>query len=163
MASSTPNYGDRVASGVAAYLASLDILDWDERGEGTPYADAGGNLAEGIEWPTYIGPDMPATPDQIIVITPTVQSYMRADIVTGIQIRIRGARGALASVVADKGQAIFDALYPNGFPLVHVTMGTVRVGAVLPGDALPPLARDGERRHGFIQNFRLRTRRPRPE
>lgn len=158
MPSDTRSYPRRVVGGLATYLAAQGAASWDEFGQGTAYTTD-------TAWPIYIGPDMPTSPDRLIVLTPGVQAHRGADILSSVQIRLRGLpddeNGSHGDEVADKAQQIHDILYPNGFPLVHVAMGDIRVGAVFPGDALP-LDPDGSRRHGSIQNFRLRTRRVGP-
>jgi len=155
---STLSYPLQIVDGIAKYLEEHGIASWDEFGEGEPYTGE-------TEWPIYLGPDMPVSPNRVIVITPGVQSFMRADVMTSVQIRLRGTpstpQDPHRDEVSSKMQEIHDLFYPNGFPLAHVTMGNIRVGAVFPGDA-QPLDPDGSRRHGALQNFRLRTRRPRP-
>lgn len=155
------SFAHEIAGGTAAYLAGLGLVAWDDFGEGTAYtADS--------EWPTFLGPDMPPTPDSVVVITPTSQTKIRGDVLQGLQIRLRGPATSADEahpdprIVADKAQAIEDALYPNGFPLVHVTLGAVRVGAVLFGNATP-FSPDGRGRHGHVMNFTVRARRPRPQ
>lgn len=152
---STPSYKQTVTAGVATYLAENGLASWDDFGNGTPYTSS-------TEWPIFLGPNMPATPNRLICLTPGVQSFVRADVTTSIQIRLRGSMGATSDEVEAKAQAIHDLFYPNGFPLAHVTLGTIRAGAVLPGDMLP-VERDSNRRHGHIQSIRVRSRRPRPE
>src|SRR5690606_16101353 len=144
-----------IAEGIAAYLAAAGIVAWDERGAGEEYTLA-------TEWPTYSGPDMPASPHRPGVLTPVTATRSRADVDTMIQIRLRGAQDDDVDEVAEKAQQIADVFYPNGFPLVHATLGRVRVGAVLPVSETT-LPRDGQRRHGHSLNFRVRSRRPRPE
>lgn len=150
MASSTRSYTRLLVGGLAEYLAAVGLGSWDDFGEGVPNTGSS-------EWPIYLGPDVPATPDRLIVLTPGTRSFLRADIVTNIQIRLRGSVGASADEVQDHAERIHQALYPNGFPLAHVTMGELRIGAVFPGDTLP-LDRDKNRRHGHIQSFRFRGR-----
>lgn len=154
MASSGRSFTRLLVGGLAQYLAEHDVAEWDDFGSGTAYTSAS-------EWPVFLGPDMPSTPDPIVVLTPGVTSYLRADIMQNVQIRVRGTAGVDEDEVADRAQRIMDVLYPNGFPLVHAQFGEIRVGAVLPGDRLP-LSRDENRRHGIVQNVRIRARRPRP-
>lgn len=156
MASSTRSHAEEIAGGLAAFLRDAGVLAWDDFEDGTPYESD-------TEWPTFLGPRMPSSPDAIVAITPTTRSYVRADVIQGIQIRVRGSVDADLNEVTLKGQEIHDVLYPNGFPLAHATLGTVRVGAVIPsGDELP-LDADDARRRGYIMNVRVRARRPRPE
>lgn len=147
-----PSYPLEMVDGVARYLADRDVLSWDQFGEGTEYTDA-------TAWPTYLGPDVPASPDRLVVITPTAMSTIRATRLVTLQIRLRGAAGGQLSEVADRAQLIEDTFHPNGFPLAHKLMGNIRVGAVLPGAPLP-MPRDGNRRHEHIQSFTFRARRP---
>lgn len=156
MASSTRSHAERITGGIGAYLAAKGIATWDDFGDGDAYdVDS--------SWPVFLGPDMPASPDACIVLTATMRSYVRADVYQGVQIRVRGSIDGPQNEVGFKLQEIHDALYPNGFPLAHATLGDVRVGAVLPsGDELP-LDPDGQRRRGQIKNVRVRARRPRPE
>lgn len=152
MPSSALSYKRLLSGGAGAYLAGLGLATWDQFGTGAAYTAAS-------PWPVYLGPNMPSSPDRIIVITPGVQSFVRADVETTIQIRLRGAVDDTADDVENQAQAIHDAFYPNGFPLGHVSFGGVLIGAVIPGDTLP-LDPDANRRHGSIQNFRIRGRRP---
>lgn len=152
MLSSTPSFEFRLAWGLASYLAEHNLLDWDDNEQGEPYT------AE-TECPTYIGPEMPAGPDRIAVITPGTQTFVRATVTTMMQVRLRGAADEPADVVAGHAQAIRDALYPNGFPLAHVSLGDVRVGAVIPSGSTLPIEADSARRAGYIMNFAIRARR----
>lgn len=155
MPSSTRSYKRQIVGGVAVYLADNGLADWDDFGTGAAYD-------ENSEWPVILGPDMPPLPHKLIVLTPGPQSFLRADVLTTVQIRLRGAQDATADEVEEEAQAIHDLFYPNGFPLAHVLLGTVRVGAVFPGDMLP-LDPDSQRRHGHIQSIRVRSRRPHAE
>jgi hypothetical protein len=145
---------------MAVYLSDLDLVSWNDY-DATPYTDDD-------EWPTVIGPDGPPTPDQLVVITATTTApRIRARVMQGVQIRLRGPGSTQDSepdpeIVAAKGQAIADALYPNGFPLVHVLLGDVRVGAVLSGSTML-LEPDTRGRHGLIMNFTVRAQRPHGE
>lgn len=157
MASSTRSHAERIAGGLAAFLAAAGVVQWDDFDE-DPY-----DPLDPPEWPTFLGPEMPATPDRCVVLTPTTRSYVRADVMQGVQIRVRGSVDGVSAEVLDKLQEIHDVIYPNGFPLSNATLGDVRVGAVLPaGDELP-LDPDAGRRRGIIKNVRVRARRPRPE
>lgn len=149
-----PSYALEVIGGLATYLADHDLASWDDFGAGTAYTGA-------TEWPIFIGPDVPAMPHRVIVLTPGPQMFTRADVMTSVQVRIRGLKDDTYIEVGDKAQEIMDLLYPNGFPLAHVALGSIRVGAVIPGSTLP-LSPDADRRHGHIQNFGIRSRRPRP-
>lgn len=146
-----PDYSRTLAGGIAEYLDDNGLATWDYFGA-IDYTTAD-------VWPVFIGPDMPASPDRLICVTPGVVTRIRADIIVNIQIRLRGTVDGDVSEIGNQAQAIADLFYPNGFPLVHVALGPVRVGAVLPGDTLP-IARDESRRHGHVQNFRIRARRP---
>lgn len=149
------SFTDILLGGMATFLAEQGLVEWDQYGEGAPYTLAS-------MWPVYPGPDMPSTPDRVVVITPGVTSFIRADIMQTFQIRLRGSKGSPASEVHNQMQAIHDVFYPNGMPLSHVALGPVRVGAVFPADRLP-LSADESRRHGVLQNFRIRARRPGPQ
>lgn len=146
-----PNYRDDVGHGLAQFLASRGCLDWD-----ADYA-----YTQGVDWPTYVQSDAPATPNRLVHIAVGVQTFERADVLTQIQIRVRGGQDEPESVAGDQMQLIQDVLYPNGFPLVHTLMGGVRVGITIPRGLLP-LAKDGARRFALVQNYTFRTRRPRP-
>lgn len=158
---STPSYAYTLVGGFAAFLAENGAGVWDDFGNGTPYTT-------GSAWPIYLGPDMPVSPSRLIVLTPGVQTRIRADVIQNMQIRLRGNAadpdqlGAALDDVLGKTQEILDLVYPNGFPRAHVQLGPVRVGAIIPGDILP-LASDGNRRPGATLNIRIRARRPRPE
>jgi hypothetical protein len=155
------SYELQLLGGIAGFLNDHELGSWDDFGA-TPYT-------EDTVRPIFIGPDMPTYPDECITLTPGVRSYMRADILTGVQIRLRGKKvdgtagnDAVSTDVSDWAQQVMDVFYPNGFPLTATQFGSVRVGAVIPGDALP-LSRDANGRFGYIQNFGFRGRRPRPE
>lgn len=159
MPSTTLSHARLVVGGVAQYLADRGLAAWDDYGNGEPYdADT--------TWPVFIGPDVPTSPHRLIVLTFAGQTFDRADIETRVQVRLRSLpdNGATEDPVDElyrQAQAIHDTFYPNGFPLVHARLGAVRVGKVTPGDTLP-LDPDAARRSGIIQNFRIRSRRPRP-
>lgn len=148
-----------VVSGLATYLAGLGLASWDEWGDGERYTRAS-------RYPTYAGPSVPSSPDELLVITPGSRSRQGATTGITAQLRLRGlpddgqAAGQL-SAVQNHAQDIIDALYPGGRPLVPPggLLGPLRnVGRVSPeGDTLP-IARDGARRWGYILNVRLRLR-----
>lgn len=151
------SFAREIAVGFLTYLGEQDLIDFTALED--PF--------DGTEpWPGVLGPVLPPSPDQIVVVTPGPQSLLRADVMQGIQIRLRGARSTTEAeadprVVQDRAQGIVDALYPNGFPLVHVSMGTVRIGAVLNPQMLP-VDPDPSGRSGIIINVTARLRRPRP-
>lgn len=145
------SYREQVGYGFAAFLASKGVLSWDADYAYTP----------DDEWPTYVQSDAPKTPDRLVHIAVGPQTFIRADVVTSIQVRVRGGQDDTESVASDKMQQIQDILYPNGFPLVHTLMGGVRVGIARPGGLLP-LTADQSRRFAVVINYMLRTRRPRP-
>jgi hypothetical protein len=148
-----------LAGGVAAYLAEHDVVSWDDFGAGTAYDSS-------TPWPTFIGPRMPTGPDALVVVTSTVQARIRADVLQGFQIRLRGdALSEDSEPDPEQINALHDAilavLYPNGYPLVHATLGNVRVGIVrYLGSMIAET--DAAGRLGIMLNFQARARRPRP-
>lgn len=141
-----------IAEAMAAWFDELGLGTWER---------SSGAYTAATEWPIYIGPDMPTTPHRLILITPTVQERLRADIVQSVQVRFRGAQDAPVSTVRDRAQAVMDACYPNGFPRVHTRLGDCNVGAIMFTNWLE-IDSDSIRRHGSIQNYRVRFRRARP-
>lgn len=140
-----------IVRGFAAWIAAATAASWDGAGAGTPYTAA-------TVYPIFVGPDMPATPDRIIVLTPTVPVQRMARIDQGLQVRVRGAAFADPDDVHDMAQAIQDLAYPNGFPAVGVDFGDpVGRVAVLSG-ARGPIDRDDRGRHGFVANYVIRWR-----
>lgn len=163
MLPSGKSHAHLLTAGVAEFLAARGLASWDQWGEGTPYT------AE-TTWPVFIGPEMPTSPDRCIILTPGVRTLVRANVDQAIQIRLRGLPYVAGNpdshltALEYHAQQIADAFYPNGFPLVHADLGGIRVGIVRPGMTSDlPLSQDGNRRHGHIQNIRIRVRRPRPE
>lgn len=144
--------GDVIARGLAAWLAGADIIAW---------APVTGAYDGTTEWPTYIGPRMPLTPDEVVVITPTTADYVRGDVMQGIQVRLRGAADARDDAVRARAQSILDMCLPNGFPRTAVLLGDTRVGGIFPGPNTN-LGDDAQRRPEVVQNYRIRFRRPRP-
>lgn len=144
-----------VVRGLAEALADAGVLDWDGGpDQTTPY--------DGSEsWPTFQGPEMRQTPNRQIAITRGVMSFIRADVITQVQFRVRGSQDGSPDEVGSKMQDILDYLYPNGFPRVHFQAGNIRIGISRPMDQLP-LDPDSMRRRAMVQNFIIRTRRPRP-
>jgi len=145
------NDQDRVVDGFAEWIAAETAATWNPTGQ---YTSA-------TVWPVYRGPDMPPSPDQCIVVTPTVIASRRADIEQGLQVRLRGAAFAAPQTVRDMAQEIHDLAYPNGFPAVHLDMGGLRVGAIMPGPRAP-IVRDERGRYGWISDYVVRWRKPRP-
>lgn len=137
--------------GFAEWIAAETAATWNGTGQ---YTSA-------TVWPVYRGPDMPPSPDQCIVVTPTVVSSRRADIEQGVQVRLRGVAFASPVAVRDMAQEIHDLAYPNGFPAVHLDMGALRVGAIMPGPRAP-IVRDERGRYGWISDYVVRWRKPRP-
>lgn len=149
-----PSFAQLHAEGLATILDEAGIATYDFRGS-SPYTTE-------TEWPIYIGKVLPATPHRIINLSPGIQSFRRADVMTSVQIRLRGlpndGDNTVDDEVASKHQEILDFLYPWGEPKTHFQMGEIRIGAVFPGDTLP-IEADGQRRSGVLQNFRFRARR----
>jgi hypothetical protein len=157
MASRAPDL--EIVGGVAAMLAAESVLAWDDFGDGTAYDGD-------TEWPTFLGPLMPASPNRLAVITPTTQLQIRATLLQNFQLRIRGSAitdetEPTLQEVSDQRQAILDVLYPNGFPIVHVQLGTVRAG-IIRYLGSTPTDPDSSGRLGMMMNFQARARRPRP-
>jgi hypothetical protein len=145
------NDQDRVVDGFAAWIAAATDASWS----------AAGAYTSATVWPIFRGPDMPPSPDQCIVITPTVVGQRRATIDQAIQVRIRGVAYSSPAAVRDMAQDIHDLAYPNGFPAVHLDMGGLRVGAIMPGPRAP-IVRDERGRYGWISDYVVRWRKPRP-
>ena len=139
-----------LAGGFAGWLAMNSLASW---------ADVTGPYDSSTEWPIYQGPDMGTSPDRQMVITPGATTRTRADIVQALQIRYRGAQDEHPNSVMTQAQAVDDLCYPNGFPRVHVSLGYIRAGAILSGPGTP-LGTDSRRRFEFVQNYRVRYRRP---
>lgn len=145
------NYREQIGHGLAQWLNDRGVLNWDaELGyDGTTV------------WPTYVQQDAPKTPHQMVQIAVGTIQPVRADYLVMVQIRVRGDQDAAESVTNDRMQLILDALYPNGFPVVHQIMTGVKVGIVRPLANID-LGRDAQRRPSVVNNFQMRTRRPRP-
>lgn len=149
----TDSFDQRIAEGMAWYMADHGIANWDRNG-GDAYVDD-------TPWPTYLGPEMPSTPNRCIVVTPGAQSFVKANVLIGVQIRVRGEvrdKGGSIDQTQQKMQAIHDLFYPNGWPLSNAMLGNVRVGAVIPGSRMP-LSPDERGRHGALEEFGIRARR----
>lgn len=152
MPSLPPADADLIVSGFANFLQANDVASWD-----------GSMPAYTVDtpWPIFRGPDVPATPHQLIVLTPTTVARRASTIVQGLQVRLRGAEGENAYNVRARAQMIDDLCNPNGFPAAHLQMGAIRVGAILPGDQTP-IDADGRGRHGWVLNYAIRYRKTRP-
>ena len=144
MPSSSPSA--RLVDGFGVYLTALDVLAWDPV-----------TLPSGADWPMLEGPDVPTDPDRLVVVTAQEPVFVRATATATVQVRLRGSADADVGEVLEQAEAIRRAVTPNGFPLVHADLGTIRVGEVrhLNGLTLSP---DGSRRFGFVQNYRVRFR-----
>lgn len=150
----TPSDSDVVADGLAAWLANgIGPVEFDGLPGVTYDADT--------EWPIFIGPDVPPTPDRLIVITPLSAPRVRGTVEQDVQIRLRGTGWDDAWQVRACAQAIVDYCTPNGFPRVHVNMGAVRVGMVKV-ETQTPIPVDGQKRPGYTLNLRIRYRKPLP-
>lgn len=143
-----------VAHGFAAWVAGGTIATWDNAGAGPAYTAA-------TVYPIFIGPDMPPTPDRVIVLTPTAVAQRMARIDQGLQVRVRGVAYADPADVQDMAQAIHDLAYPNGFPAVGVDFGTIGRVGVLTG-ARGPIVRDDDGRYGWVSNYVVRWRKVAP-
>jgi hypothetical protein len=150
----TPSDGDVVAAGFAAWIANgIDPIEFD----GLPDVE----YTTATEWPIYVGPDIPPSPDQVIVITPADAIRVRGTILQSLQIRLRGLAREDAWQVRACAQAIIDYCTPNGFPRGHVNMGAFRAGTVMIRSRMP-IPVDGQKRPGMTVNLDIRYRKPLP-
>lgn len=115
---------------------------------------ATGSYAASDPWPVVITA-VPATPDQVIVLTPYTVSEddNLNDVVQGVQIRTRGTRDPRP--VSDMNDAIFDALHGltdlvlNGVPVVLVSRNSAAYLGV-----------DDNGRHEHTANYYVMAARP---
>ena len=136
----------RLADGFGVFLTAAALLDWDAV-----------TLNTAAVWPMLEGPDMPTSPNRLVIVTAGEPVFVRATATANVQVRLRGAVDAGVDEVLEQAERIRRAFTPNGFPLVHATLGTLRVGEVrhLNGLVLSP---DASRRFGHVQNYRVRFR-----
>lgn len=145
---------DLVVHGFAAWIAGASAATWDNAGAGPAYTAS-------TVYPIFVGPDMPASPDRCIVLTPTIVGQRMARIEQGLQVRVRGAAFAAPADVHDMAQAIHDLAWPNGFPASGVDFGVIGRVVVLSGPR-GPIDRDDRGRYGWVSNYVVRWRKVGP-
>lgn len=141
-----------IARAFAAWVAAGTAASWD--GTGPAYTAA-------TVYPIFLGPDMPATPDRLIVVTPTTVMQRMARIDQGLQVRVRGVEYGEPDDVHDMAQAIIDLANPNGFPTTADLGAPIGRAVILTGPR-SSIARDDGHRHGFVANFVVRYRKVAP-
>lgn len=145
-----------IARAFAAWVAAGTAATWDNAGAGPAYTAA-------TNYPIFIGPDMPPTPDRIIVVTPTTIAQRMARIDQGLQVRVRGAaKLGDPDDVHTMAQALQDLAYPNGFPAVGVDFGAPIGRVSVLSAARGPIPRDDGGRFGFVANYVIRWRKVAP-
>lgn len=151
MTSPTGNPGVDLLRGLAVLLREAGVAAWALDG-GEPYTSS-------TRWPIYLGPDVPPTPSELVVLTLGVRERVRATTTQAVQLRFRGGEDADPNEVAAKAAEADRVFYPNGFPLSSVILSTgIRLGAILPGSSSSPLGRDDRRRPEYALNVRARFR-----
>lgn len=136
----------RLVDGFGVFLTAANLVGWDP------------DTVDGsADWPMFEGPDMPTSPDRLVVVTAQEPQFVRGTATATVQVRLRGSVDDGVDGVLEQAEAIRRAFTPNGFPLVHATLGTLRVGEVrhLNGLTMSP---DASRRFGHVQNYRARFR-----
>jgi hypothetical protein len=128
--------------GVAGLLAGADVGAW--RPDGPAYAAAEVGIVVGR---------MPASPDQVLAITSyPVTSGALSDTVIGVQVRVRGVRGADPRPVND----LTDAVYEHLHGVEQLTFGGVYVAHVWRA-SLALLGADDVGREETTSNFYVTT------